>query len=70
MENYTSFESSNVARISYDVNTNLLEVEFHKSGIYQYFDVPNVVWEEFKAAASKGEYLAQFIKGSYRYSRI
>lgn len=70
MENVTGFDSSNVARISYESSTSTLEVEFHNGGIYQYFDVPETVWEQFKAADSKGQFLAQNIKGHYRYSKV
>lgn len=70
MENVTNFESSNVSRIGYEKNSSTLEVEFHNGGTYQYFDVPEHVWEAFKGADSKGQFLAQNIKGQYRYAKI
>jgi hypothetical protein len=33
------------------------------------FDVPFRVFEDMKAAASKGKFLAQNIKGLFRYAR-
>lgn len=62
--------SSNIASIGYDQKTQTLEVEFLKSGVYQYFDVPQAVYEEFISAESKGKYLANKIKGNYRYARV
>jgi hypothetical protein len=63
-------ESSNIARFGYDKETMVLTVEFLKGGRYNYFDVPESVFEAMKAAPSKGQYLAQNIKGRYRYARV
>lgn len=62
-------ESSNIARIAHDASSNTLYVEFKKGGSYQYFDVPEHVFEQMKTATSKGQFLAQSIKGVYRYAR-
>ncbi len=62
-------ESSNIARIGYDESSQILTVEFINSGTYNYFDVPEATFEQMKAASSKGQYLAQNIKGVYRYAR-
>jgi len=45
-------------------------VEFKKSGVYQYYDVPDYIFEEMKVAPSKGQYLAQNVKGFFRYARL
>ncbi len=66
----TQVGSSNIASIGYDQKTKTLEVEFLNGSIYQYFDVPQAVYEEFIRAESKGKYLAYQIKGNYRYTRI
>lgn len=63
-------ESSNIVRFRYDSETSTLEIEFMKGGAYQYFDVPESEFEEMRSAASKGQYLAQNIKGVYRYARV
>jgi len=62
-------ESSNVARFAYDSASSILSVEFLKGGVYNYFDVPEPVFEQMIAAPSKGQFLAQSIKGAYRYAR-
>jgi hypothetical protein len=62
-------ESSNIARFGYDEENNVLRVEFTSGGTYDYFDVPKQVFEGMKSASSKGQYLAQQIKGNYRYAR-
>ena len=63
-------ESSNIARFRYHSETSTLEIEFSKGGVYEYFDVPETVFEGMQSAASKGQYLAQEIKGVYRYARV
>lgn len=62
-------ESSNIARFAYDDSCYVLKVEFKNGGLYDYFDVPQPVFEGMCNAPSKGQYLAQQIKGSYRYAR-
>jgi hypothetical protein len=63
-------DSSNIASIGYDQETQTLEVEFSKGNLYQYFDVPQAVYEGFLIADSKGKYLIAQIKGNYRYARV
>jgi len=62
-------DSSNIARFRYAKDSLVLTVEFKKGGRYDYYDVQESVFEGMKAASSKGQYLAQNIKGSYRYAR-
>ena len=62
--------SSNIARYRYEAKARVLTVEFKKGGIYNYYDVPQVVYGQMRAAASKGEFLARNIKGAYRYARV
>lgn len=62
-------ESSNVTRFRYDENTQMLTVEFKNGTAYNYFDIPVAIFEQMKAASSKGQFLAQNVKGSYRYAR-
>ena len=62
--------SSNLAEIGYDEPTHTLEVYFKSGRIYQYFDVPERIYNELKRANSPGGYLNREIKGQYRYARV
>lgn len=62
--------SSNIGSIGYDEDSQTLEIEFLNGGVYQYFDVPQHIYEELMSADSQGQYLAQNIKGAYRYSKV
>lgn len=66
----TSVSSSNVASIGYDNASQTLEVEFLNGSIYEYYDVPENVYQELIAASSVGGYLAQRVKNVYGYSRV
>lgn len=65
----TPVNSTNVATAGYDSVTMTLEVEFLNGNVYQYFDVPEVIFQEFKNAPSPGQYLNANIKGAYRFAR-
>ena len=62
-------DSSNVARYRYDAKRHVLTVEFNSGGIYNYYDVPQVMYERMNGASSKGQFHAQNIKGTYRFAR-
>jgi len=63
-------ESSNIASIGYDEKSQTLEIEFLNGGVYQYFDVSVNIYNSLMLAASHGQYLAQHIKGYYRYIKV
>ena len=65
-----SVESSNLASVGYDAENEILEVEFNHGGVYQYFDVPENIYNDLINAPSIGSYLAQNIKGRFRYSKV
>jgi len=60
--NRQSVESSNLASIGYDAKNEILEVEFKHGGVYQYFDVPENVYQELMDASSHGQYFDRNIK--------
>ena len=66
----TSVLSTNIASIGFDKDSATLEIEFLNGSVYQYFDVPMSVYSELMNAGSHGRYLAQNIKGVYRYSKV
>jgi hypothetical protein len=62
--------SSSVAEIGYDVNTMTLEVAFRNGTTYQYFDVPESLYQELMSSESVGRFLNEQIKNSYRYTKV
>ncbi len=63
-------ESSNLASVGYDAENEILEVEFIHGGIYQYFDVPENVFEELMNADSHGVYFSANIRNDYEYQKL
>lgn len=68
--NHQPVASSNLRSVGYDPNTHTLEVTFKDSGTYQYYGVPPHVYQALMSAGSKGGYLANRVKGVYRYRRV
>lgn len=63
--------SSNIASIGYDAAEQILEVEFNNGSIYQYYDVPESIYDGLMSASSHGKFLNANVKnGGYRYERI
>lgn len=62
--------SSNVAAVGYDPDSETLEVEFKKSGIYQYFNVPAFMFERLVAADSVGKFFNAEIRDAYPCARL
>ena len=69
MERY-SVASSNIASIGYDAGTETLDVEFLSGAIYQYYNVPQNMYDQLIQAGSKGRFLNTYIKNAYPYSRV
>lgn len=65
-----SVESSNLSSIGYDAENETLEVQFNHGGVYQYFDVPENVYEELMNADSHGRYFVQNIKDDYEFQKM
>jgi hypothetical protein len=64
-------ESSNLTSVGYDRQSSILEVEFRSGGIYQYFGVPEHIYEGLISAGSKGSYFHQHIKkAGYSYTKV
>ncbi len=66
----TQVISSNIVSIGYDEATSVLEVEFKGGEVYEYFDVPFHVYQEFMGAGSYGVYHNTHIRSKYRYQRV
>jgi hypothetical protein len=65
-----SVDSSNIKSIGYDENRNTLEVEYNGGSVYQYFDVPNKVYQDIISTNSVGRYLYANIKDKYNYTKL
>ena len=66
-----SVSSSNLASVGYDVSLKILEVEFNNGSIYQYFNVPESVYNGLMNASSHGSYFDSNVKkAGYSYKKV
>jgi hypothetical protein len=63
-------ESSNLKSVGYDSSKQILEIEFKDRSVYQYFTVPESVFQNLMTAGSKGSYLNTHVKGKFRYAKL
>jgi hypothetical protein len=66
-------ESDTTIFINYDNEKNTLEVGF-ADGVYHYFNVPQDVWEEYKAfvesGGSSGKFVNLIVKPFFKYQKL
>ncbi len=61
-----SVSSSSLASVGYDQNSETLEVEFLKTGkVYEYYNVPQFMYDRMLEAPSIGIFFNAEIKNSY-----
>lgn len=60
-------ESSVIDAVGY---TRVLEIHFDSGRIYQYYDVPDDIYEGMMAAESKGRYFNAHIRDQFPYQEI
>lgn len=62
-------DSSMISAFGYDEAEGILEVAFHRTGVYRYFDVPLHIFEGLRDASSKGSYIRACIIDMYPYEK-
>ena len=66
----TPVNSSNIRSIGYDAQSATLEVEFTTGDVYQYYNAPEHLYQQFLQASSHGQFLNDHIRYNYRYKKI
>ena len=61
--------SSNLVSVGYEPASETLEVEF-RHGVYQYYNVPQIVYEQLMHAPSIGSFFSTNIRNAFAYSRV
>jgi hypothetical protein len=60
-----------IASIGYDPANGTLEIEFKNGGqVWDYFDFPEHMWNEFQTCESQGKYWHANIKNRFREARV
>jgi len=63
-------DSSAVRSVGYDPKSLVLEIEYTNGSIYDYYDVPPEVYQEFCEADSMGAFVNFRIKPNFQYREI
>jgi hypothetical protein len=67
---YTPVVSRMILGIRYNEKTYELDVVFRSGDKYRYKNVPLVIYEGLKDAASHGQFMHKKILGKYKYERL
>jgi hypothetical protein len=62
--------STEFTKVGYQEDSETLEIQFVKGGVYQFFNVPPAVFNEFMSAPSKEGYYHSKIGERFPCSRI
>ena len=61
--------SSVIGKYFYKPELQILTIVYVSGAVYDYLDVPQEVFDDFRAAFSKGTYLNKNIKPNFRYEK-
>ena len=61
--------SSVIKKYFYKLELQILTIVYVSGAVYDYLDVPQEVFDDFRAAFSKGTYLNKNIKPNFRYKK-
>lgn len=62
--------SSNLNSVDYNSINRTLTIKFNDLRVYEYYDVPQYIFEGLINAPSKGKFHHRYIKNSFAYNRI
>jgi hypothetical protein len=62
--------STVVAHMDYNAEEHKLRITFVSGLVYNYLDVPEMMYERMKSAKSKGTFLNRHIKGKYNFEKV
>jgi KTSC domain len=63
----TGLPSRSIRSAGYDAEQQRLELEFSSGGVYEYFDVPESVYDWLLRVPNKGRYVTKMISNRYRF---
>ena len=62
--------SSVIRKYFYKPELQILAIVYVAGAVYNYLDVPQVVFDDFRASFSKGIYLNKNIKPFFKYEKV
>ena len=68
--NRTPVTSTSLSEVGYDQSSQTLEITFREGHVYQYFNVPQPIYEGLMQAVSVGKFFNAEIRGRYPEARL
>jgi len=65
-----SVSSTNIVSIGYDVANQILEIEFNSGDVFQYYNVPEGIYESLMSSNSHGSFFHQNIRNEFQYQKM
>jgi hypothetical protein len=62
--------SSAIRSVGYDASQRVLEVRYIDGDLYRYFDVPKIVARSLEEAPSKGQFINDVVKPTFRTEKV
>ncbi len=66
----TTVDSSTIAQIRYEAETQTLEITFNSGRVYRYFAIPVSLHRAFVGCDSKGKFFNENIRDLYSFVRL
>jgi len=64
------FDSQVIAMFAYDLDAQRLVIHFKSGGAYEYQAVPRAVFDDFRAAPSKGQFFRSAVRDRFTARRL
>jgi hypothetical protein len=64
------FDSKVIAMFAYDLDAQRLVIHFKSGGVYEYQAVPRTVFDDFRAAPSKGQFFRSAVRDRFTARRL
>lgn len=68
--NRTPVSSSNIASVGYDSGSSTLQIEFNNGKLYDYYSVPEEIYNEIINTGSPGGYFHSHIKNVFSFQEV
>lgn len=71
MAELTPVSSSQIAKVGYNAETSTLTIQFKRKGsVYEYSEVPEIIYADMLNADSVGKYFHEIVRGRYAYRQL
>lgn len=63
-------QSTNIKGIGFAESKLILQVQFNNGTVYQFYEVPEIIYNQFNAAQSKGRFFQMHVKDLYKFKKM